>query len=157
MTIDTPWLDDVLALTLGRRPDAALVEELAGVLATPEEVLPWLILRQGAFADDPQICAQLQHLAAQPAGPSSHRPAGPPLCPQTIERDRQADHVLRELVAQSIDSTALADTLGAILHRQNQILSGRADYDFRRRIAEPAPSTAANPANDPPEADASDV
>jgi hypothetical protein len=141
MTIDAQWLNDVIALVLARQPETALTEDLASVLETREEVLPWLILRQGAFADDPEIRAQLHALAVQARGAASPRPAAPPLCPHAIARDLQAEGVLRALVAHAIDSTALADTLGALLHRHNQALSGHAGYDFRRRIAEIAPPT----------------
>ena len=139
MTIDPQWLNDVIALVLARQPETAMIHELATVLELRDEVLPWLILRQGAFADDPQIRAQLEHLSHQPRGATSHRPAAPALCAQAIERDHLAEHVLRALVAQSTDSTALADTLGGLLHRHNQLRSGSAGYDFRRRIVEQAP------------------
>lgn len=139
MTIDRQWLSGIVALTLGRQPETTLIEEVAATLETREEVLPWLLLRQGAFADDREVLARLADLAAQTNRVSRHRPSGPVLCPDAVERHRLAELTLRDMVAQNVASSDLADTIGAILHRQNRSVSGRPGYDFRRRIAERFP------------------
>jgi len=139
VTIEPAWLGGVIALVLGRKPDTALVDELARVLAAREEVLPWLMLRQGAFADDPEVVRQLGTLAAQANRPSPRRPAGPVLHPERIGLERDTEAGLRTMIAENIARGDLADALGATLHRHNRTLPGCPGYDFRRRIVERAP------------------
>jgi hypothetical protein len=124
---------------LGREPDPVLVTDLAHVLEAREEVLPWLVLRQGAFADDPEALTTLKALAAAGNRPSRQRPDAPVLAPETPGLYRDAETALRDLIAQNLAGSAHADTLGAILHAHNSTLPGRPDYDFRRRIIELAP------------------
>jgi hypothetical protein len=151
MTIEPEWLGGVIALVLGRKPDTALVSQLARVLEAREEVLPWLMLRQGAFADDPEILGHLKALAAQGNRASQHRPAGPVVPPERLGMERDTEHTLRELIADNVARADLADDLGATLHRHNRTLPGRPGYDFRRRIVERAPEPKPAPEPEEPE------
>lgn len=139
MKIEPDWLGDMIALVLGRKPDPALLAVAARLLEQREEVLPWLVLRQSAFADDPELLGRLKTLAAAGNRPSPHRPAGQELAPEAIELNRQVEATLRALIADNLAGQDRADTLGAILHRHNQTLPGGPTYDFRRRIMETAP------------------
>ena len=145
MTIERDWLNGVIELVLGRSIEPQLLDQIAEVLETPEEVLPWLMLRQGVFAEDPDISAHLKAVAAQASQVLLQRPAGPVVCPDVVERHGLAERTLGDLVAQNIAGASFADHLGAILHRQNQACSGRPGYDFRRRIAEPLPNALTMP------------
>lgn len=142
MTIEPEWLGSVIALVLGRKPDTALIDELASLLAAREEVLPWLMLRQGAFADDPEIVRYLRTLAAQANRPSHQRPAGPVLHPQRPALERNTEAMLRTLIGEDVARTDLAQALGATLHHHNRTLPGRPGYDFRRSIVERPPKSA---------------
>jgi hypothetical protein len=145
MTVAPGWLGGVIALVLGRKPDTALVRELARVLETREEVLPWLMLRQGAFADDPEIVRHLKALAAHSNRASHHRPPGPAVPPERLAMDRATEKALHDLIAQNVAQADLANDLGATLHRHNHTLPGRPDYDFRRRIVEHGPEPKGTP------------
>ena len=68
MTIDPDWLGEVVELMTGRAYDGDAARALAPVLGEVEEVLPWLVLRQGALADEPEIVQELRpQLGRDPA------------------------------------------------------------------------------------------
>jgi hypothetical protein len=150
MTLEPGWLGGTLALVLARAPAPALIADLARVLEAREEVLPWLVLRQHAFADDPAVCNALTTAAAAVNRPSRHRPDGALMAPETLALERDAEAALRDLIATHIAGAPTADTLGAILHAHNQTLPGHPAYDFRRRITERAPAPEPEPAPDEP-------
>jgi hypothetical protein len=139
MTVEPAWLGSTIALVLAREPDPALIADLAQVLEAREEVLPWLVLRQHAFADDPGVSGALKQLATTGNRPSRHRPDGPILAPKALALERDAEAALHDLIATHIAGSPTAETLGAILHAHNHTLPGRPAYDFRRRIVELAP------------------
>jgi hypothetical protein len=139
MTVEPETLGAVIALVLGRKPDKALVADLARVLDQREEVLPWLVLRQGAFADDADVLARLHALAGAGNRASHHRPAGPVMAPETHARKRDVEVALGRMIADNIAGTGHSDAIGAMLHAHNATLPGRPGYDFRRRIVEQAP------------------
>lgn len=139
MTIEPKMLGATIALVLGRNPGQPLVSELARVLELQEEVLPWLVLRQGAFDGDAEVQSRLSALAAAGNRPSRQRPAGPIIAADTYARKRDVEAALGAMIADNIAGTDHADTLGAMLHAHNSTLPGRPGYDFRRRIAEFAP------------------
>jgi len=148
MTIEPAALGSAIALVLGRDPDTALLGELARVLARQEEVLPWLVLRQHAFDDDPEILDRLRALAAAGNRPSRHRPDGPVQSPAAYALKRDVEAALGAMIAENVASADRADGLGALLHAHNRTLPGRPDYDFRRRIVERGPLAAIVPEDD---------
>jgi hypothetical protein len=136
MLIERDWLTGVIALVLGRQPGVALTDELAQVLEQREEVLPWLILRQGAFADDPAIMAVLHQHAAQISHAATRRPPAPPIAVDAITSDRALHGAMTQVIADAVAATALTSEIGALLHHHNQAIAGTHAYSFRRRIIE---------------------
>ena len=141
MTVDTELLHAAVALVLGRTPGKALTHELGRVLDQQEEVLPWLILRENAFADDADVQGRLRALAAAGNRPTRQRPAGPVVAICTPVVKREIEEALGGIIADNVAGSDRADAIGALLHIQNSTLPGRPGYDFRRRIVELAPVT----------------
>jgi len=141
MLIDRDWLTGIVALLLGRQIDDALAGELAQLLEQRDEVLPWLILRQHAFADDPAIQALLHSHAAQTNRPATRRPPAPAVPPDTAARQRALRSALDQAIAQAVAASTLNATIGTLLHHENRTLAGTPAYAFRHRISEypPAP------------------
>ena len=137
--VDPETLGAVIALVLGRQPGKPLVGELARVLEQHDEVLPWLMLRQGAFDGDGEIQARLAAAAAAGNAPMRQRPDGPVIAPESYVRNRDIETAMARMIADNIAGTDRADALGALLHAHNNTLPGRPGYDYRRRIAERAP------------------
>jgi len=145
MTIDRDWLGCAIMLVTGRQPDDAVLGQIARVLDTREEVLPWLVLRQHAFADDHEVTDRLCALAATAPRMSNHRPGVAPIDPAALPLQRAAETLLGDLIARNTAERASADTLGAALHLHNCLLGYDPAYDFRRRIVECAPIVAEEP------------
>jgi hypothetical protein len=143
MAIRPEFLGAAIEMVLGRRADADLIADLAQMLDDPLEVLPWLVLRQGAFAGDSAIVEQLHALAAVANRASPARPWAGVVVPEVQAMDRMLEQGLRDLIADGAARTDLTDTIGSLLHRRNAALSGGPGYEFRRRIVEPGPEMSA--------------
>lgn len=139
MTIDPEMLGATIALVLGRTPAMALVGDLARVLEQQEEVLPWLVLRQAAFAGDREVETRLKALAGGGNRPLRLRPDPTVIDPESPARKREIEAVLGAIIADNLAGSGCADALGGLLHAHNATLPGRPHYDFRRRIVEQAP------------------
>jgi hypothetical protein len=122
MTIQPHALRATIELVLGCRPDLALIEDLAHTLDDPDEVLPWLILRQGLFANDPLAMAQLHTLAAAIHRTTPARPQGLSIDPEAQALERRLEQSLHDLIAGEIARSDLASEIGTL---------------FDHRIAEP--------------------
>ena len=142
MTIDSDWLAQVVELTLGRACDGPTAQALATVLSEPAEVLPWLVLRQGApgpadptgLHDDPAIMAALAAQAALIACPQPRRDPGFAVSAPLVGIDRAVCDGLRLLVAEDVARADLAEEVHGLFVRRHAIAAGGIDSAFRYRI-----------------------
>lgn len=134
MTIEPRDLSDAVALFLGRTIDPALAGEIALMLAQPQELLPWLALRQGAFDTLPDVVAALGEAAAGAARPATRRPPCLSLSAPQITLTRDIHDALRQLVAENVERTSLAQEVNDLLSTLNETRPGAPDYEFHRRV-----------------------
>ena len=145
MTIDSDWLAQVVELTLGRVCDGPTAQALATVLSEPAEVLPWLVLRQGApdpaslhhpasLADDPAIMAALAAQAAQIARAPTRAVPGFAVSAPLVAIDRAVCDGLRLLVAEDVARADLAEEVHGLFVRRHAMTASGLDQAFRYRI-----------------------
>lgn len=153
MTIEPDWLTQVVELTTGRVFDARTAQALSTMLSDPAEVLPWLVLRQGApdligpdligpdltgLADDPAIMAALCAQADQIARRQIRHDPGFAVSALLVEIDRAVCDGLRVLVAEDVARAELAEEVHGLFVRRHISAAHGLDCAYRYRIGEPA-------------------
>jgi|GEM_PF-2756109 len=148
MTIEPDWLTQVVELTTGRVFDARTAQALSTMLSDPAEVLPWLVLRQGApdligpdltgLADDPAIMAALCAQADQIARRQIRHDPGFAVSALLVEIDRAVCDGLRVLVAEDVARAELAEEVHCLFVRRHISAAHGLDCAYRYRIGEPA-------------------
>lgn len=147
MTIEPDWLTQAIELTTGRVLDARTAQTLSTVLSDPAEVLPWLVLRQGApdligpnptgLANDPAIMAALYAQADQIARRQIRRDPGFTVSALLVEIDRAVCDGLRLLVAEDVARADLAEEVHGLFVRRHTVAARGLDRAYRYRIGEP--------------------
>ncbi len=145
MTIDPAWLNEAIEMIAGRTCGDDEAQALARVLGEPDEVLPWLVLRQQTLVDEPAILEALADQARQlgqvQAGQANG--TGTPafaLSAPLIELDRALNTTLARIVAEDVARFALDEELHGLFARRHAVAPsgpGSSAYGFRDRIGEP--------------------
>jgi hypothetical protein len=140
MTIDPAWLRRAVALAAGCDMPEAMATDLANTLSVRAEVLPWLVLRAQAFADDPAIAAAIKAQAARIARPRTSRPASLHSAVRSAEVKALADEVIRQIVAENVERARLGEEANGLLHLANESAAGLPHHDFSRHVGHVPPA-----------------
>jgi hypothetical protein len=106
------------------------------VLGEVEEVLPWLVLRQGALADEPEIGAALAAQAERIGRPQSRREPGFAVSAPLVEIDRGLNDALHLLVAEDVARADLAEEVHGLFVHRHALAAKDLDRGYRYRIGD---------------------
>lgn len=140
MALDPAWLTRAILLATGRVIPADQAAALSRVLGQRAEVLPWLTLRAGAFAQERAVTAALSSQAARVARPRTPRRSALHSAAAIAEARRLSDEAIRQIVAENVERARLGEEANGLGQRVNEAIAGLAGYDFARHVGRVPPS-----------------
>lgn len=134
MAIDTQRLRALSQLLLGTAFSYDQCDKLVKTLGVTEEVLPWFVLRHGAFKSFPQINESLAAASRKCPYPSSRRAPARVLSKNVIDFNRAYDAALSAVVASNISDEGLSLSAEHLLCCHVQTTKATATFDAQHRI-----------------------
>lgn len=139
MALDPAWLTRAILLATGRAIPADQAAALTRVLDQRGEVLPWLAMRAGAFAQEPAVTAALASQAARVARPRTPRRSALHSATAIAEAQRLSDEAIRQIVAENVERARLGEEANGLAQRVNEAVAGLPGYDFARHVGRVPP------------------
>ena len=108
MSIDPQRLRAASQIILGSSFSQEKCGKLANILGITEEILPWLVLRQGAFKTFPDFGRSLEKAAERCATPLSKRTPTHASSRETLTLHKSLDDCLAVIVSENIKDERLS-------------------------------------------------
>jgi hypothetical protein len=133
--IDAELFRDAVRLFKTQTPDAVEAAQLAQTLDVVEEILPWLSLRAGAFAEHEEIELALRTAAKRATSAKTIRAAGTMNGLSQHKAERELDTALEALIRDNVERQELAHMADARLAELVRMSEAGQQVEPQNRVA----------------------